>query len=148
MRYALGRAVFERNGDVVLRVKDDLRRSVVFFGKPSMEGITYGGTGFLASYTEGDLICPYLITARHVAEELKSDFVISSNVKNATKSEPATEPLHAESIKWAYHPDESVDLAAAHFALSIQKFDQAYIDLSLSAAREDVFSGDPVSIIG
>src|SRR5947207_15939393 len=116
MRYSLGRAICERNGDVVVRVTEDLRRSVVFFGKPSMEGITYGGTGFLAVYMEDDLPCPYLITARHVAEELKSDFVIRSNLKEATEDE--TETINVASIRWSFHPDESVDLAAAHFALS------------------------------
>jgi hypothetical protein len=148
MRYSLGRAICEWNGDVLVRITQDLRRSVVFFGKPSIEGITYGGTGFLVVYMDGDLPCPYLVTARHVAEELKSDFVIRSNLKEAVGSDDDSETVHTESVRWSYHPDESVDIAAAHFGLSIQKYDQTYIDLSLSAERKHVFAGDPVSIVG
>ena len=84
-----------------MRVKDELRRSVVFFGKQSMEGITYGGTGFLVSYTDGDLLCPYLVTARHVAKHLMGEFVIRSNYKSeAIASEETAGTLPVGKVNW------------------------------------------------
>jgi len=94
-----------------MRVDDDLRKCVVFLGLPDDPGenggIRCGGTGFLLQYeTFG-----YLITARHVAEELGSDpFVVRINMKNG----PAKN-IDADQIIWHFHPDPDVDIALAKF---------------------------------
>jgi hypothetical protein len=54
-----------------MRVNDDARKSVVFFGVPTPDGVQYGGTGFMLCDFEGDILIPFIVTAGHVARELE-----------------------------------------------------------------------------
>jgi hypothetical protein len=54
-RYTLGPPIFGPSEfDVTMRIHDDARRCVVFFGgpEPSKGTIKYRGTGFLAAYPD------------------------------------------------------------------------------------------------
>jgi hypothetical protein len=60
-----------------MRLGEDAKRSVVFFGKtdPMTGEIVYGGTGFLVGYEGQGARLPYLVTCR-IADKLQKDFVI------------------------------------------------------------------------
>ena len=67
-----------------MRISDDLRKSVVFFGyedalKPS--GITGVGTGFMLAHDE----VGYLVTVKHLSQMLGADpFLLRLNRKDGT----------------------------------------------------------------
>src|SRR5579863_3791251 len=67
-----------------MRVSDDLRKTVVFFGIEGPEdegGITCVGSGFLVEYEDEG----YLVTARHLARGLGNDpFLLRINKKDGT----------------------------------------------------------------
>ena len=73
MDYVLGRPVIKRNGDAVVRLADDVRRSVAFLGCQSLAEPDrldpVFGTGFFVGW-EG---CCYLVTAGHVVDALKTN---------------------------------------------------------------------------
>lgn len=142
----------------IVRVNDDARKSVVFFGVPTPEGVQYGGTGFMLCDFEEGILIPYIVTARHVAKELDkyrdTGFYIRANRKDG--GNPLVE---IESADWAYHPDPTVDLAVAHLSLNGKIFDIIYYPLrdkffvnedriAKHGDPSDVLCGDPVSIIG
>jgi hypothetical protein len=143
-----------------MRVNDDARKSVVFFGVPSPEGIEYGGTGFMLCDFEDDILIPYIVTAGHVAQALEkfrdTGFYIRANRKDGG------DPLvQIEEASWAYHPDPTVDIAVANLSLSGKVFDIIYFPLrdekffgkgedriAKYGGPNEVLCGDPVSIIG
>jgi len=142
----------------LMRVNEIARRSVVFFGVPGPDGIGYGGTGFMLCDEEQGILIPLLVTCRHVARELEkysdTGFYIRAN-----KLDGEAEDIPVTSIIWSYHPDPTVDLAAATFGLSNTRYDTIYWPLKDPAygpmdriARyggpDDVLCGDPISIIG
>jgi hypothetical protein len=148
MDYVLGRVVRVRNGGFTLRIQEDARKSVVFFGKKTVGGIEYRGTGFLAYFVDGDVWCPYLVTCRHVAAHLRGEFFLRLNLKDVTGDAPGSIEHPVESADWSFHPDESVDLAACPLALGVEIYDHLYYPVDRVAVRENVWTGDPINIVG
>lgn len=107
-----------------VRVTDDVRKSVVFFGyadtsRPS--GIVCIGTGFLLIYKGG----PYLVTAKHLSHQLGADpFLLRVNRKDGT-----AENLHADGVQWFDHSDPEVDASATPLHIGN---DTAYAAMYLS----------------
>jgi hypothetical protein len=127
-----------------VRIGEDARRCVVFFGIQTLEGLRYGGTGVLLNWVEDDGTgTPYLVTCRHVARHLDVDFVIRANLVAG-----GSEEIPVASLDWDYHPDPSVDLAAAHFVLPSDKYALGYYPIRGAAKKTDVVCGDPISIVG
>jgi hypothetical protein len=96
-----------------VRVQEDLRKTVVFLGHetsdPAKGGIDCFGTGFLLYY-EG---VPYLITCRHVAEDIGNDpFLIRLNTYRGDSRNHLL-----DLVSWYYHPDPSVDIAVIPFSV-------------------------------
>jgi hypothetical protein len=136
-----------------VRISEDARQHVVFFGiaSPPKGEIAYGGTGFLVGIQGRDgQPHPYIVTCRHVAKALEAagGFVIRANLNGG-----GSHSLAVEESEWAYHPDPSVDLAAAIFWLDGRVFDHAFFDIEKSMARAGehgslVRCGDIASIVG
>ena len=90
---------------VTVRLSEDARKCVVFFGVSSPDGedgIQYGGTGTLIGLideTDGHFGFAYLVTNRHIAERLSNDtgFYIRANRKDGTAF-----PIPIESLDWSY----------------------------------------------
>jgi hypothetical protein len=132
-------------GEIALRIKPEATKCVVFFGKELPDGnVEYRGTGFLITYNDGDLACPYLVTCRHVARHLEGPFTIRLNLKDGAGSHPEK----IGQAGWSYHPDNNVDLAAVPFAAGIHHYDHLYFDIAQCAVRENVWPGDPINIVG
>lgn len=91
-------------------------------------GIKCAGTAFLLHYQRA----PYLVTAGHVAKVLEgSPFVIRVNRNNRA------ELLPADDIRWVYHSDPLVDLAAIPFALPAKdSFQIKYLREDMIGTRE------------
>lgn len=119
MRYLFGPRRYsapKTRSEYVIRVSEDLRRSVVFLGwqkeGPTDEApIDPCGVGFLVWGEPDKGGGTYLVTAKHVAEKLLPPFVIRFNRKGGGSG------LHyidaPEHIRWVPHPDPTVDLAVA-----------------------------------
>lgn len=119
-----------------MRIDEDLRKSVVFLGiaddTPGNGGIHCCGTGFLIGYdTVG-----YLVTAKHVAQQLNGiPFLVRVNKKDHT-----SENIHADNVNWFFHPDPSVDVAVIQFHFSRTKtdYDVLYFPDSVLAVGDQI----------
>src|SRR5580692_3158236 len=92
MQYHLRPRLHARSGGAQVRIAEDLRKCVVFVGldQPDEDGednIAPGGTGFFVVWG-GDLFghgqpATYLVTAKHVAENLGTKFAVRFNKPGA-----------------------------------------------------------------
>jgi hypothetical protein len=134
------------NGGVVVRVSEDARKCVVFFGTKSPNGkIEHGGTGFLVVLPlRSDAYVPYLVTARHVAEELDVDFTIRAN-----RADGEAEDIPIETIRWIYPEDKTIDLAVARWILPKKTYDQGHYLLSKKALpSHQPMCGTHIALVG
>lgn len=105
MEYLLGPAHTERSGGAIVRLNDDARKCVVFFGYPKPlknkpEDIKPHGTGFFVSYDGAT----YLVTAKHIAEDLtKTPFAVRFNAHAG-----GYRIHHIDIAEWVPHPDSDV----------------------------------------
>ncbi len=125
-----------------MRIHDDLRKSVVFFGyadttKPSK--ITCVGTGFLMSYQR----TPYLVTVKHLSLQLGRDpFLIRINTKSG-----AAENLHVDNVGWFEHSDPLVDLAIVNLHIGRDAdYDVMYVDGDAMLATSKVIDDEAIGI--
>jgi hypothetical protein len=121
-----------------------------FLGKddPMSGKLKYGGTGFLVGYRGDGAQLPYLATCRHVARELKSNFVIRVNTRPANISHVGSHAIRVAKAEWIYPYDDTVDLAVTHLMLNNDAYDAVYMVLNDLMPREPIVCGDPVSIVG
>jgi len=154
--YRLGQSIDVAFGGIPVRISDDIRRAVVFFGVPTeKKPIEYGGTGFLVAYKAGtDFPFTYLLTARHVAVALHghedTGFFLRANTTNG---ESMAFPVPSEKVKWSFHPDESVDLAVTIFGFPLEAHaDHIFYLLSerncVFDFQKEVCCGDICNLIG
>jgi hypothetical protein len=106
-----------------VRVTDDLRRCVVFFGYPDATpgkgGIHCIGTGFLLEH-DG---LGYLSTAAHLAHALGGDpFLVRFNKHDGT-----SENVHMDEAKWYFHSDPTVDVAVAPLFIDFKSHDAIFL---------------------
>jgi hypothetical protein len=116
IRYTLGpvrHEPFFGNPEVLVRIAEDMRHSVVFLGhkdsRPGYGGIDCIGTGFLLEYDGA----PYFVTAKHLAdsEEFKNrPFLIRLNKRDGTSHN-----LPVSKLNWFHHPDPTVDVSVVLF---------------------------------
>jgi len=109
MDYVLGHAIREQNGGALVRLCDDVRRCVVFFGSAKVgteDELNPWGTGFFVATGEPE--GTYLVTARHVVQpHLDCPFDIRFNHKSG-----GAKLVHIDRAEWIFHPaDETVDVA-------------------------------------
>src|SRR3954452_24687568 len=106
MEYVLGATVLERNGDCLVRIGENARKSVAYLGYATddPQGIDPFGTGFWIAHKG----CGYLVTARHVTKNLGADpFVIRVNERHGDGKN-----ISIDNAEWHYHPcGEVVDVA-------------------------------------
>ncbi len=111
-----------RRSDADMRVPEEIRKCVVYLGKPSttpdgQESMAPEGTGFfvaIPSEMHSGINYIYLVTAKHVAKELMGErFIIRANVKGGR----AVFITGSEDTRWWTHPtDDSVDVAVIGWA--------------------------------
>jgi hypothetical protein len=142
-------------GEIQVRITEDARKCVVFFGVPG-EGpiggkIEYGGTGFLAGYEEGGLTFGQLATCRHVAKALQAHedtgYFMRLNLFGG-----GSELISLGKIDWRFHPDRDVDLAVVPFAFLKGEYDHLFYTINIKwadrFAPRHIEVGDLLSIVG
>lgn len=98
--------------DIDMRVPDEFKDCVVFVGRQqkykNQLRFQAVGTGFLVALGDSSAASPYLVTARHVAEDCRSKFFIRTNTTEGKYRFIASET----NPKWYFHPsEENVDVA-------------------------------------
>lgn len=146
MDYVLGPPPLERNGGVLLRLADDIRKCVVYFGHPKTlddgrEDLEPQGTGFFVAHSGAT----YLVTAKHVAESLsQTPFAVRLNSHvGGFRIE------HIDIANWALHPDS--DVAAVQMDIPAWADCKPYADYLLSTFKmetKNIGTGDLVYIVG
>jgi hypothetical protein len=93
-----------------MRLGDDARKCVVFFGKPDFDGsVAYGGTGFFVEYEDpSGHTFRYLVTANHVASQFVLCDVIRMNLRVG-----GAENVVMEDMNWVPHP--TADIAVTRY---------------------------------
>jgi hypothetical protein len=118
-----------------MRIADDLRKKVVFFGLPDASepsGVTCVGTGFLLAYDGGG----YLVTNGHLARPLEQiPFLIRVNKKGGEAVN-----IHVDGMRWFHHKDPSVDISVAHVWLPpLAGLECSYIECESFVLDEETF---------
>jgi hypothetical protein len=121
-----------------MRIGPNPTKMVIFFGigGPDPDDIKYGGTGFLvADLVQGTKI-PFLVTCRHVAEQLAryESFVTRVNQRGGGAQ---TFTFEREKLDWFYHPHPTVDVAAALVWILPGALDVMYGDHGDAASEVD-----------
>jgi hypothetical protein len=147
----LGPSVYRWDGGLRVKLNDDARKLVVFFGlrttdKNGAPIISYGGTGFLISFPAESGSQPqritYLVTARHVERQLAGPFVVS-----LIEMSGQPQDIDIDQAIWTPHPDDDVDVVVTRFPQS----DAGLVVFATEsfATNADYFGvGDMVHIVG
>lgn len=154
MRYTLGPATAVRlhpADGFTVRTSENALRMIVFFGRPEPPDgrIAYGGTGFAVVHQEDGYGFGYLVTARHVAENVvpHGDIVVRVNTTDGKSAD-----ILIDEIEWSYHPDPTVDVAVTGLNLAPPEFDLSYYNLGDLVIPETspfrVQCGDPICVVG
>lgn len=112
-----------------MRINEAVRKSIFFLGiiDPSGAFVPYG-TGFIGLWSESGIMFPYLITAKHVLEDIrgtKRPMVARVNIKDGK-----TQVGGVESDHWYFHPTvKKCDIAVATCLISFDTFDIRGVDL-------------------
>ena len=117
MDFVLGPPVYVRNGSTKVRLADDARKCVVFIGQLAKDNDNAldpnrTATGFFLFSDLDGIGSYYLVTNKHVALTCgEAPFHIRFNHKDSEESF-----LHlVEEADWAFHGDDTVDLAILEF---------------------------------
>lgn len=151
----LGSAIVRRNGDAMVRLADDYRRSVVFLGWPentTSNLLNPQGTGFFIEMPFGR----YIVTAGHVADLFK-------NTPNDSETGPFGIRLNdkngygrierIDSARFHYHPHyPAIDVAIMEFEpppwaeAAVVPTDVFLSDLKMES--KDIGTGDLAYVVG
>lgn len=139
-----------------MRLSDDARRCVVFIGHEIRDGETISfealATGFFLRFEN----VIYLVTAGHVAHDLAdTPYHIRCNLLGGGADLVHLDPLEGPMGSWHFHPDSTVDVAAAIFpyALGENGWDQLCIGGKLQlddagVVEHDIGPGDTCYAVG
>jgi hypothetical protein len=143
-----------QNG-VSVALHNDIRKCVVFLGSAigaeEDAHISPAGTGFLIQggkkFMRGGT---YLVTARHVADQLPYPFSIRLNKKGGGAGLHTIETK--DRIKWHKHPDDTVDLAITPYEVP-EWADTIYFSLDHALRQEKmetkrIGAGDIAYVVG
>jgi hypothetical protein len=152
MEYVLGPTIREQRGGCLVRLADDLRKCVVFYGSERLrkgeEEIDPWGTGFVVKTRDNGQT--YLITAAHIVHPLQHcPFSIRYNERGTGKGR--FEPV--DSATWFFHPtDDTVDVAVLEINVpewaDCVPYDQFGILETDRLEKKDFGPGDMVYTVG
>ena len=134
-----------------MRIADEIIKSIGFVSRDT-DPLRYAGTAFIVQVPcDGKYSLLHIVTAKHVADAVGSDFVIGFNGKDA-------KPLFVKNggVPWYFHPTEpaSVDVAVIPFASSrIHEYDISPIPVQVFADEArineyDIGLGDEIFAVG
>jgi hypothetical protein len=150
VEYILGPPVREWRGGCLVRLGDDARKCVVFFGTPDpkTDELSVWGTGFLVRTTNHPTV--YLVTAAHVIiDKQDCPFAIRYNRKDGGSGYD-----YVDNAKWHFHPmDRTVDVAVLEieppeWADDWLAFPQYSVLSDFKFETKDIGPGDLVYTVG
>ena len=151
------RRFHDKPKDWAMRIPDAIRKNVAFLGRKitkggSEESLWFGGTGFFINVPAAtrDRWYVYLVTAKHVAEQLSlGDWLVRINMVNGKFEDIHLNKCH----KWYFHPDDkTTDVAITQ--VQIPEFaDIAALPESTFLCNEEfsstgVGAGDDLYMVG
>jgi hypothetical protein len=152
MEYRLGPAIMEKRGGCFVRLADDYRKCVVFFGEPKrrdgVDEVDPWGTGFIVSAEDNGQT--YLVTAWHVIEPYREEpFAIRYN----DKSGAGRLEFINHHANWVTHPtDNTVDVAVLEIDIPKWADCVPYRQFSILESdrfeSKDIGAGDLVYTVG
>lgn len=141
-----------------MRVSDTVRKSTLFIGIRDQVGeITYGGTAFLVTIPgEHKGSFSYLVTAKHVLDQIKKQSADGSFVVRANLVNDESVLFDADIGHWFSHNDKDVDVAISIFSPPLEihnTLDARFIPVSNFLTEDDIKthgigSGDEVFMTG
>ena len=140
-----------------MRIPEILRKNIVFLGRivsgGGQESVRFGGTGFFVGIPScvPDLCYDYLVTAKHVAEQLAlGQGVMRLNTEDGKFKDIRFEKDH----KWYYHPtnEDTTDVAVTEITVP-EDIDGSHLEEPLFVddkvmAVHGIGAGDDVFMVG
>jgi hypothetical protein len=138
-----------------MRIDDALKESVIFLGIMAGDNFVPFGTGFLMAYrvdSEGGRSLVYLVTARHVVEEMRA-----SNQPNCLRVNNRQGGVTIARLgdEWISHPTEKAcDVAVTGVSIPPDQFDYRVLDFLTGTLTQeyidenDIGAGDEVFTSG
>lgn len=136
-----------------MRVDQDLLFSVAFLSTGMMDELIHQATSFVLIHRG----CRYLVTAKHVAQQLADNpfFIRFNQSGGGSGLLPIDFAMGGEELfRWFCHPLASVDLAVLPFPVDIKSQGMVAVDLNSSAAvpraspMSEAGCGDMCHVIG
>jgi hypothetical protein len=121
----------------------------MFLGQVAGGKFEAAGTAFFLMHDN----MPYLVTARHVAEQLGDDpfwFRVNSMEGDALNCHADPHEWAEHEIQWFFHGDSNIDVAALPFGINLNKAGADYVVLSTAEIINPaaIDTGDICSVIG
>jgi len=109
--------------DYGMQINDEIRKCIVFLGVLDGTGeFAPYGTGFVAHWVQAGLRFPYLVTARHVLDDMRASKRPLVARLNGNDGLAKIGTIDADS--WKGHPTEpKCDIVVTHFNASRDTFD-------------------------
>jgi len=133
----------ERLG-LFMRVRDDIVDTVVFVGAydEMRERFTPVGTGFLCAHNDRGVSWQYLVTNKHVIEQIGGDRIFV----RVNKADGGSEIFWHDKSGIFCHSDNTIDLAAMICNLFKTEHRILYIPLDEAIANENTISDEEIGI--
>lgn len=139
-----------------MQVPDEVRKCVVFLAYRKDSGdIRPGGTAFFVqvpTVVSQGLACDYLVTARHVIEEIRKRSIDGNLLIRANGRDGKATLWTSSLADWEFHEDERVDVAVSWVG-GLEKVHLRYLTLDSFATatvitEEEIGIGDDVFVTG
>jgi hypothetical protein len=143
--------------EINMRVSESIRKCTLFIGVGTSTGETrYGGTAFLVGVPgeEHGRNFAYLVTAKHILEQIQREIGNGSFVIRANKTDGTSIEFGARLDHWAFHTDPTVDVAISIFSPPLKlNLDVRFIMIPNFLSEEGIQkhgigSGDEVYMAG
>lgn len=148
MEYVLGESVgtpITRRNGLAVRLISNALKSVAFLAKPDPQSgeYKYGATGFFVKHMDDAGGGTYLVTAKHVANEIEgSDFLLRIG----------DQEVDITAAQWFGHPSGNVDIAVTPFWPAVElgavRFPTKHFLTEFKIGTKRIGPGDQVQIVG
>lgn len=145
-----------KEGDSLMQVPDEIRKSVVFLCFRDSGGIKLAGTGFLmvVGMKEINIVFGYLVTAKHVIVGIQRRSVDGEVLVRINMKTGPSQFVVTKNADWKFHPDDhGVDVAVVPLLLPQNEVDSLPIPVEMIVSEQTIKAnsigiGDEVFLTG
>jgi hypothetical protein len=129
-----------------MQVPDEVRKCVVFLGYRKASSILLGGTGFLVlvPIAGTTLLGGYLVTAKHVIDDIKKAMPIDGKILLRLNAKAGAVLQETDFSDWIEHPASTADVAILPIGLK-GDWDHGFIPIAI-AVNADVIRERQISL--